>query len=79
MGPAGEVAMPGDVAAPVAGSTARAGRLAYRLPIFYGWVLVAIAFITMAIGVNVRTAYSLFFPPILAEFGWDRGVTAVPP
>ncbi|MBR1125330.1 MFS transporter [Bradyrhizobium lablabi] len=30
----------------------------------------------MAIGVNARTAFSLFFPPIIAEFGWDRGVTA---
>ena len=47
-----------------------------RLPFFYGWVIVAIAFVTMGIGVNARTAFSLFFPPILAEFGWDRGVTA---
>jgi len=30
----------------------------------------------MAIGVNARTAFSLFFPPILSEFGWERGVTA---
>ena len=37
-----------------------------RLPkFFYGWVLVAVAFVTMAIGVNARTAYSLLFPPIL--------------
>src|SRR5262249_40929193 len=27
-------------------------------------------------GVNARTAFSLFFPPILSEFGWERGVTA---
>src|SRR6202171_2687480 len=47
-----------------------------RLPFFYGWLLVAIAFVTMAVGVNARTAFSLLFPPILAEFGWDRGVTA---
>src|SRR5262245_9755049 len=30
----------------------------------------------MAVGVNARTAFSLFFPPILSEFGWDRGLTA---
>ncbi|MGE0682803.1 MAG: MFS transporter [Candidatus Binatia bacterium] len=30
----------------------------------------------MAIGVNARTAFSLLFPPIIAEFGWDRGQTA---
>ena len=47
-----------------------------RLPFFYGWVLVAIAFVTMAVGVNARTAFSLLFPAILGEFGWDRGVTA---
>jgi MFS family permease len=47
-----------------------------RLPFFYGWVLVAVAFVTMAVGVNARTAFSLLFPPILGEFGWDRGVTA---
>jgi MFS family permease len=47
-----------------------------RLPLFYGWCIVAVAFVTMAIGVNARTAFSLLFPPILDEFGWDRSVTA---
>jgi len=37
---------------------------------------VAVVFVTMGVGVNARTAFSLLFPPILAEFGWDRGVTA---
>jgi MFS family permease len=46
------------------------------LPFFYGWVLVAVSFVTMAVGVNARTAFSLLFPPILHEFRWDRGVTA---
>jgi len=47
-----------------------------RLPFFYGWVIVAVTFVTMAIGVNARTAFSLLFPPIIGEFGWERGVTA---
>lgn len=47
-----------------------------RLPFYYGWMIVAVVFVTMAIGVNARTAFSLLFPPIIAEFGWDRGVTA---
>ena len=51
-------------------------RLARRLPFFYGWVVVGIVFVTMAICVNARTAFSLLFPPILDEFGWERGVTA---
>ena len=47
-----------------------------RLPFFYGWVVVAVVFVTMGVGVNARTAFSLLFPPILDEFGWERGVTA---
>ena len=47
-----------------------------RLPFFYGWLIVAIVFVTMGIGVNARTAFSLLFPPILEEFRWERSVTA---
>src|ERR1044072_6373405 len=47
-----------------------------RLPFFYGWLLVAVAFVTMALGVNARSAFSLLFPAILDEFGWGRGVIA---
>jgi MFS family permease len=52
------------------------GHVVRLLPFFYGWVVVAVTFVTMAIGVNARTAFSLFFPPILSEFHWERGVTA---
>jgi MFS family permease len=51
-------------------------KLAHRLPFYYGWVIIAVAFVTMAMGVNSRTAFSLLLPPILGEFGWDRSVTA---
>jgi MFS family permease len=51
-------------------------RSSTRWPCFYGWVLVAVAFITMGIGVNARTAFSLLLPPLVTEFGWPRGVTA---
>jgi MFS family permease len=53
------------------GATRRA-----RLPVYYGWIIVVIAFITMGVGVNARTLFSLLFPPILDEFGWDRAGTA---
>ena len=62
------------MASPAAGANG-SGRLS-RLPFYYGWIVVAVAFVTMGIGVNTRTAFSLLFPPILAEFGWERGVTA---
>jgi len=61
------------------GLEARAAPNASRqisLPFFYGWLLVVVSFVTMAIGVNARTVFSLLFPQILDEFGWDRGVTA---
>ncbi len=51
-------------------------RLASRLPFFYGWLIIAIAFVTMAIGVTARTAFSLLMPPLIEEFGWHRGVAA---
>ncbi|MDE2364474.1 MAG: MFS transporter [Hyphomicrobiales bacterium] len=51
-------------------------RLARRLPFFYGWVVIAVAFVTMAIGVNARTAFSLLFAPIVDEFGWERATVA---
>ena len=43
------------------------------LPFYYGWLIVGIAFVTMAIGVTARTAFSLLMPPLIDEFGWDRG------
>jgi MFS family permease len=50
--------------------------IARRLPFFYGWLVVAAVFVIMAVGVNARTAFSLLFPPLLQEFGRERGVLA---
>ena len=30
-----------------------------RLPFYYGWVIIGIAFVTMAVGVTARTAFSI--------------------
>jgi len=46
------------------------------LPFFYGWIIVAVVFVTMGVAITARTAFSLFFPPLLAEFGWDQSITA---
>ena len=70
---------PFETASPDANSRASGiccRRCLMRLPFFYGWIIVAVTFVTMAIGVNARTSFSLFFPPIIDEFGWERGVTA---
>jgi MFS family permease len=47
-----------------------------RLPFYYGWLILGIAFVTMAIAVTARTAFSLLLPPLIDEFGWDRGLAA---
>src|SRR5215831_4293355 len=47
-----------------------------HLPFYFGWLIVAVAFATMAIGVTARTAFSLLLPPLIDEFCWDRGLAA---
>ncbi|PHP65923.1 MFS transporter [Zhengella mangrovi] len=46
--------------------------------LYYGWVVVAIAFVTMAVAVNARTGYSLLLPQISREFGWATATTSGP-
>ncbi len=54
----------------------RGHRWAARLPFYYGWIIVGVAFVTMALGVTARTSFSLLLPPLIDEFGWDRGQAA---
>jgi len=44
---------------------------------FYGWVIVGIAIINLVLVYGIRHSFSVFFPPILDEFGWSRGSTAI--
>jgi len=48
-----------------------------RGSLFYGWVVVAVMCVVMILVYGVRHSFSVFFPPILDEFGWGRGETAV--
>jgi len=45
--------------------------------IFYGWVVLTIAFITLVLGYAIRNTFSVFYPTIVEEFGWGRGNTAL--
>jgi len=45
--------------------------------LFYGWVIVAISITSMILVYGTRHSFSIFFPPILGEFGWSRGSTAL--
>jgi len=44
---------------------------------FYGWVIVGIAVISLTLIYGIRHSFAVFFPPILDEFGWSRGSTAI--
>jgi len=44
---------------------------------FYGWVIVSTAIAGGILIYGIRHSFSVFFPPILDEFGWGRGSTAI--
>jgi MFS family permease len=44
---------------------------------FYGWVIIIVGIVTGMLVYGVRYSFSIFFPPILKEFGWSRGSTAL--
>jgi len=48
-----------------------------RGDIYYGWLILGIAFVTLTLGFANRTTFSVFYPTIVEEFGWDRGSTAI--
>jgi len=48
-----------------------------RSPLYYGWIIVGIGVIGMALTYGTRHSFSVFFSAILDEFGWSRGSTAL--
>jgi MFS family permease len=44
--------------------------------LFYGWIVVAVAFLTLLVSLGIRFTYSIFFVPLTQEFGWDRASTS---
>lgn len=45
--------------------------------ISYRWVVLVVAFITLVLGYAIRNCFSVFYPAIVEEFGWQRGNTAL--
>lgn len=43
---------------------------------YYGWVIVVVSFITLALALGVRYSYSVFFVALVGEYGWSRAETA---
>ena len=44
--------------------------------IFYGYIVVAVAFLIMMIMWGTSYSFGVFFKPLLAEFGWTRAMTS---
>jgi len=44
---------------------------------FYGWVILAVGFLTIIGGYVCRNTFAVFYPAIVDEFGWTRGNTAL--
>lgn len=46
--------------------------------LFYGWVVVACAFIVLCVAYGIQFTFGVFLPAISADTGWDRASLSVP-
>jgi sugar phosphate permease len=44
--------------------------------VYYGWIVVAITFVTGLVSAGIRSAPAVFITPLEAEFGWNRAAIA---
>lgn len=47
------------------------------VPFFYGWVAVALSFLTTLVGAGIRSAPTVFIHPLETEFAWSRADISV--
>jgi sugar phosphate permease len=43
---------------------------------YYGWIIVAVALVSMAFWLGIRSSFSVFYVALLEEFPWNRGASA---
>jgi MFS family permease len=48
----------------------------FQWPFYYGWMIVALAFLSMGIWLALRSTFSVFLVALLDEFKWSRAATA---
>lgn len=46
--------------------------------IFYGWLIVACAFVILCVAYGIQFSFGVFMPAISAETGWDRASLSLP-
>jgi len=51
-------------------------RIAGLSGIYYGWVIVAVALVSMGFWFGIRSSFSVFYVALLEDFPWSRGETA---
>lgn len=44
--------------------------------LFYGWIIVAVSFLTLFFSLGVRVSFGVFYVAILDDYGWTRADTA---
>jgi MFS family permease len=52
------------------------GRPPLALPFYYGWLIIAICFLTTLTSAGVRSSPSVLIHPLEQEFGWSRALIA---
>ena len=45
-------------------------------PFYYGWVIVALAFLSLGFWTGIRTTFAVFYVALLGDFLWSRGGAA---
>jgi MFS family permease len=53
-----------------------AKKIAASSKFYYGWVIVAVALISMAFWLGIRSSFAVFYVALLEEFPWSRGGSA---
>ena len=48
-------------------------------PLYYGWIVVALSFFTVALSATVQQSFIVIFPAMLKEFDWSRTVFSLAP
>jgi MFS family permease len=48
----------------------------YFQDMYYGWIIVAVGFISMAFWFGIRSSFSVFYVALLEDYSWSRAQTA---